>query len=355
MEPLDVGFRSKLRRIVLVTVGVVGFAFVLYVLWRVLYGFIDPGDVSTEKKDLVQAFAVIAGGLVAFGTLFVGWLNLRHNHETLRVQQQNTEITLRVQQENTQSTLEQQRRIEEQHAQDTALQAYLERIGELLLDKGLRTAEEAAEDDLVEDDLVREEAIALARMQTHTVLRRLDGNRKGSVLQFLYGLRLIGSPGNTSTIIDLSRADLSSVNLSNADLKIADLSGADLRHADLRHADLSGADLSGADLSNADLSGADLSGNELFGEAAASLWHTNLSNANLGNALLRGVELSDANLSDANLSNANLSKALLQGTNLGGADLSGADLSDARRYIHKQLRKAKLSRSTIMPDGSKPA
>src|SRR5829696_6779953 len=70
---------------------------------------------------------------------------------------------------------EQELQTADRRAQDEALQAYLDQIGQLLLDKdpSLRQAKE--------DDEVR----TLARARTLTVLGRLDGERKGSIVQFL--------------------------------------------------------------------------------------------------------------------------------------------------------------------------
>jgi uncharacterized protein YjbI with pentapeptide repeats len=97
----------------------------------------------------------------------------------------------------------------------------------------------------------------VARARTLTVLPRLDGERKRSVLQFLYESRLITK---NRVVVDLWPADLSGAYLSGADLREADLSGADLREADLRWASLSGADLRGAHLRRANLSYAVLGG-----------------------------------------------------------------------------------------------
>jgi hypothetical protein len=72
------------------------------------------------------------------------------------------------------------RRIEDQRAQDDALQAYLDSMSRLLLEEDLRNSQEG--------DVTN----ALARARTLTVLRRLDGDGKGSVVQFLYESRLIG-------------------------------------------------------------------------------------------------------------------------------------------------------------------
>src|SRR5215218_3256537 len=149
---------------------------------------------------------------------------------------------------------------EESRAQDEALQAYLEGMGNLLLDEGLLTSQE--------DEEVR----TLARARTLTILGRVDGARKRSVVQFLYESQLIEKD---KPIVSLSGADLTDADLSGADLRGADLRVADLRRADLRRAVLFGADLSDAVLFDADLSDAFLGG------------------ADLSDARLGGADLSD--------------------------------------------------------------
>lgn len=133
------------------------------------------------------------------------------------------------------------RTVAEQRAQDEALQAYLEQMGQLLLDydRPLRKSEEG------------DEVRTLARARTLTVLTRLDGVRKRSVLQFLYESDLISKD---RCVVDLRGADLSGAQLSEAGLSGANLSRADLREASLRGANLIGAELSRADMSEADLS-----------------------------------------------------------------------------------------------------
>jgi hypothetical protein len=139
---------------------------------------------------------------------------------------------------------ENDRRIEEQRAQDAALQAYLDQMSQLMLAEGLRGSEKGS--------VVR----TLARARTQTVLGRLDNRRQGSVVQFLY----------EGSLIDKKQAvvSLSGVRLGGADLSGATLNGAGLVDARLNGADLTGANLSDADLSETDLTSADLSGGELF-------------------------------------------------------------------------------------------
>jgi len=237
--------------------------------------------------------------------------------------------------------------------QETVLAAYLEQMAALLLakDRGLRTSQP--------EDEVRD----VSRAQTLAALRRVEGSRKGAIVQFLHESRLIdkNNPivvlrgGDLSEAaldrVSLSGAALSGANLRKANLRKADLSGADLREAtldgaNLREVNLSGSDLSGSDLREATLRGANLSGANLRKAdlRGANLSIANLSGADLSGADLRGANLSWANLRDANLSGAalvvaDLSKATLRGANLSwaalvvadlsGADLSGADLSGA--------------------------
>lgn len=176
---------------------------------------------------------------------------------------------------------------------DDALQAYIDKMSELLLEKQLRESQPEAE--------VRK----IARVRTLTILRGLDAFRKVNMLQFLYESDLItkGKP-----IINLNGAHLRGADLYRVLLNETDLSGVDLRKADLRGADLKGttlykADLSGADLSEADLNGVDLRGSGLIG--------TNMYKTDLSNTDLRGADLSGANLSETILYNANLKQAKL--------------------------------------------
>jgi uncharacterized protein YjbI with pentapeptide repeats len=242
---------------------------------------------------------------------------------------------------------EAERKLVEQRAQDEALQAYLNQMGNLLLEKDLRESEEDSE--------VR----TLARARTLTVLGRLDSSHKTAVMQFLVEaeliqrvdgrgplIRLVGadlrgtgvgmshdpfSVGGGKLIgrkvrTNVSGADLSLANLSNADLNRVNLSGADLTFANLSNADLSDAELSGVDLSLANLSNADLNSVNLSG---ADLEAVNLSGADLNRVNLSGADLNLANLSTANLNRANLIAANLRTANLRSASLRDANLHEA--------------------------
>jgi uncharacterized protein YjbI with pentapeptide repeats len=253
-------------------------------LWWRLNDYIQP-EGPTQRKDLVNAFVLIVGGVVAFLIASAAMGNLYMTRRNLR----------------------QQRELDERRAQDDALQAYYEQVGYLLTEHKLGEVQNR-------NHPVR----LLAQAQTQTVLRRVDGKRKGDLVRFLSGGQLIGGENIISLAgVDLSRADLKDANLCGAVLGAANLSRADLSIANLRGVDLSGANLNRADLSGANLSRADLS--------EANLILADLSEANLTEAGLGAANLTRANLSGARLRRANLILA-----NLSGADLSGADLYEAK-------------------------
>jgi uncharacterized protein YjbI with pentapeptide repeats len=221
--------------------------------------------------------------------------------------------------------------LEEQRAQDTALQAYLDQMSALMLEEDLRGSEEGGE------------ARTLARARTLTVLGRLDPRRKRSAVQFLYESSLIDK---ADPIVDLSNADLSSVNLRLKDLSEADLSEVDLSEADLSNAHLDGANLSNAVLRDADLPSADLS--------EADLTHADLSDANLSSATLSDTDMSIANLNGTDLSGAILHGADLSGASLIEADLSYADLSGAKGVTNRTLEAQYVRlEGTTLPNGTK--
>jgi hypothetical protein len=167
-----------------------------------------------------------------------------------------------------------ERELAEERAQDEALQAYLDQMSQLMLERKLLEAEPG--------DPVH----TLAQARTSTVILTLDAEHNESVAHFLTNSGLaVRSTGSArprllneialshATLSDanLFNAALSSADLSNANLSNALLSSADLSFAYLRHADLPYADLRGADLSDADLRYAEGITNEELEQQAASL------------------------------------------------------------------------------------
>ena len=162
--------------------------------------------------------------------------------------------------------------IENQRAQDEALQAYIDSMEKLLLDKELRSSKEDSELRL------------LARARTLAVLPGLDGHRKGSVLRFLYELDLLSS-AKGKAIVRLNGADFEGLVPQGISMlgppekregltgtlqalhldKGANLIGATLEEVNLRKANLENARLNDANLAFADLSEANLTGASLKG------------------------------------------------------------------------------------------
>src|SRR5919112_75812 len=190
---------------------------------------------------------------------------------------------------------EAERELVEQRAQDEALQAYLDQMSQLILDRNLLEVEQGNPEHEPGDPVH-----TLAQARTSTAILRLDAQHNESVTHFLITSSLSVRSKDSARLLrgsTLSHAKLSGAHLPNADLGDADLSGADLSNSLMVNANLvahlPNADLSGASLINADLREANLLG-------------ADLSNANLIGADLIGADLSRADLSEANLENANL-------------------------------------------------
>ena len=207
----------------------------------VIYGYsARPGWVGVADKEFWDYLEL----LVVPAALAIGaaWLNWAQNVRERNAQAARRKLVLEV---------------ESLRAQDEALQAYLNLMAQLLLDKErpLRLSQEGSEER------------TLAQVRTLTVLDGLsDGERKGRVVKFLSDSKLI----KNRLVLGLGGAHLEGANLIWLDLEGADLRGANLSEAllifaDLRGADLRGANLEGAQLGDADLSGADLSGADLRG------------------------------------------------------------------------------------------
>ena len=227
------------------------------------------------------------------------------------------------------------REIATDNQREAALQAYFDKMSELLFDKHLRTSKP--------EDEVR----IVARVRTLTVLHTLDPFRKASLIQFLREADLI-NVSSSGSIIDMSGAELNNAALNGVDLYKVDLSNVNLSEANLSNATPIGANLSVTDLSKANMSHALLSESDL---RDARINYANLSNADLSRADLSWSKLYETNLSKANLSGANLNEADLSKANLIGANLSEANLSDANlngAIIDKlSLDKAALTKEQI--------
>jgi hypothetical protein len=192
----------------------------------------------------------------------------------------NTEERARIEREAAEKRAQTKREIASDNQREAALQAYIDKISELLLHEHLG---ESPGNRQVE---------TIARARTAIVLRTLDSVRRGSLIRFLSQAGILTKcTENELNGIDLHGANLSQVNLSKiklyqTNLNLADLSGAILNYADLSKASLSGANLSGAYLILTELSDADLSG-------------ANLITADLSGAILRDAKVANEQLEAA--------------------------------------------------------
>jgi uncharacterized protein YjbI with pentapeptide repeats len=269
----------------------------------------------------------------------------------------------------------QEERLADAQAQAAALQAYLEQLSTLLIEKELRTSAPDAE--------VRRVASAW----TQTIARRLRGESKGLLVSFLHESGLITGEQPILSLVNahlegarLSGFYLVGANFQGANLRSADLQGANLEgatcvrarleranlesanlerallmRAELQHATLNGAMLVAANLEGANLKEAHLLGSRLQGAycRGANLEQAGLMGANLKGADLQRVLLMRANLWRANLSGANLQGAMLMGASLQGALLAGTNLQRAL-LMGTDLHGALYDAETQWPAGFDP-
>ena len=264
-------------------------------------GFDRPSKTLWDWLQLLGVLAVPV--VVGFGA---AWFTTKQTQasEARNKQQHDTELEIAT-----------------DNQRETSLQAYIDKMSELLLHEKLR---ESAE----KNDEVRN----VARVRTLTILRVLDKERKGSILEFLYESGLIE---RGKSIIDLNGANLRGANLRGFNLSGANLSGVNLRGADLTNADLSGADFRGTDLRRAYLRGAGTRSSSTHlreTETKGVFINTLLREIDFEGANLYGADLSRSFLDKAHFNNANLSSTNLTNASLGGADLSEVAFSGANPH-----------------------
>ena len=235
-----------------------------------------------------------------------------------------------------------ERHVAEARAQSEALQAYLDRMSEMILERDLPKS--------VKADPVR----TVARAQTLTALRQLSPLGRGVVLQFLYESKLIGTKADEGKTIN-PVVTLFGADFSGAQADGLDLQGADLRGVNLNNASLRGARLGDALLHGTKLRGADLKVGPFY--AIDSLAYTDLLGANLS-----GADLTKATL-EATLDRAVLDSAILEGTDfrdsrfgkvsLRGARLKAANLRAIPDLDLEQLALGQDLEEATLPNGSR--
>jgi len=289
--------------------------FVLVLIGGYKFNWAWTGFNGTDKTDktlydwLQLLFIPVVLAVAGF------WFNHREREAAeLRAENESIAAGLRAEAEREieQQRAKAERDIAEDNQHEAALQAYIDKIAELLLEKKLRESKS--------EDEVRK----IARIRTLTTLALLDKKRKQDVLYFLIESGLIEQD---TTLIRLSRANLSGVNLSGALL--------------------SGICLHGVNLSGANLSGAELGYFPLPPKQANPVF----------SHCIEGTDLSEANLSGANLTNTELSEVveLEEGReeNVNMVDLIGANLTGVIGITVEKLEKQAKLKGATMPDGSK--
>jgi hypothetical protein len=212
-----------------------------------------------------------------------------------------------------------EREIAQGNLAEEAIQAYLDNMGKLLLNKERRKELFPNVNDrynlLDKDNPVRD----VARTQTITILRRLEGDskRQTRIIHFLRDAQL-------SDFI-FKKANLSAINLS-ADINSSE--GVYLRKVNFQQANLTRANLQRAYLRKANLQKARLTRG------------VNLRRANLRKAILEQADLAEANLQQADLTKANLQQADLAEANLQQANLAGANLTGRKNLTSEQIKSA---------------
>lgn len=279
-------------------------------------------------------------------------------------------------------------RLAEERWQKETLNSYLDKMSELLVDKGLFHAK------------TNSEVFILGQSRTTIALRQLDLHRKGLLFDFLRSADLLSPDGKSGILresilagmnferlrfididlqkTNLERANLNEIIITQANLEGANLSYANIWNAGIRDVNLKGAylartnfreallvevDLQKAILWKADFSKAGVNKSNLrkadLMEARlieTSLVGCNFEEANLERAYMWKADLREVNLKNANLKFANLSGASLVGVNLSGTNLTDtqlfeADFSNSRSWTDRHLSLAKLCK-TKLPSGS---
>jgi len=138
-------------------------------------------------------------------------------------------------------TRSENRRMQEQadhRREEDVLQAYLDQMWRLLLDKDLRSTSKANSNS---------EGLTAARVSTLTTLERIHhSDKKRLIVTFFLWMSQCSLLKRQDTVVILEGANLAKADLHEVDLGGANLSGANLTSADLSDANFIRANLSGA-------------------------------------------------------------------------------------------------------------
>src|SRR5918996_1276352 len=132
--------------------------------WKRWMGNWSVPALVTLAVAVILAIIVLGAGALWF------------NQQARKGEQQQRQNELNIADQQRQNELN----IADQNRREDALQHYLDRMQELILDKGLKRSKKDAE--------IRD----VARVRTLAALRSLDSSRKGQVARFLHEADLIG-------------------------------------------------------------------------------------------------------------------------------------------------------------------
>lgn len=334
----------------------------LIALWWWANWFVRPSSPS-ERINLIQAAAQIAGGAVLLVGVYLTWQTLQTNREG-QITERWTHAVAQLGADRLATRLGgiyALERIAKDSPRDRrqmveVLSAYVRENAQVGPDWPawrMMRAEEAS--------TVRPEADALDRLRAPADIQAIL-----TVLGRRTHSEAAGDPP-----VDLRDTDLRHANLSELHFEGAILDGANLAHVNLMDAVLDRASFSHANLRSALMSDASLQEAWLGGAAMewASLSRANLSYANLSSTHLEHARFLETNLHWANLAHARLDNAwlsqadlegaefahaVLDGTDLRGAilrraDLRGADLRQAAGLMREQLAEARTDDTTLRP------
>jgi len=333
---------STRKRLTTILVSVATIAFLSWIVWKTY----QADNLGFKDKTLWNWMELLV--VPAVLALIVFLLNKSQKDTELKI----AELRRIEDRESAEQRANVDREIERDRQRQKALEDYLDRMTELLLENKLR------------ESLPSDEIRSIARTRTHTILQGLDGARKSQLIQFLYESSLIGKISEQGVIKPI--IDLSFANLQNVEIKYGKLDGIDLSKANLRNTNFEAASLIGANFYSADLDDSDFSWAKLMGaNLHAGIRRVNFSSANLEKANLKSADLCGARLWHPNLKGASLQYAnfmfknpfLRDEDNIESATLMNVDFTDAdltkALISSKQLLDARSLLGTILPNGKK--
>lgn len=261
--------------------------------------------------------------VLALGAWF---LNKKQKETELEIAQKQREEDARIAQEKNQTD----RLIAKDRNQQTLLDGYFDRMTSLILEKGLKES--------VSGDEIRN----IARTHTLSVLRNLDGKRKGQVLRFLYESNLVGKIAT----IELHAAEFRQTDLIMVPLSL-------FRDENGKTPNEWSEEL----ITQFVMKDYDSFPHNVTKAWSSSLWQAELKDVDFSSSAFILTKFGYANLDEANFTGAILALANFEGANLRGASLQDADLRRANlskaKVTNEQLQTAKSLEGAIMPNGEK--